>query len=459
MVHERRGDRPLLHRRRRSAHHARRPLPAPHQHRRTAAAVERAARRHEPGRTAAGPAGAALAATAPHDWALRCSVRPGITGLAQATLRSRGDARAAARALDLRYVREHSAVAATCASSRWTVRPPHRQREQLMCGIFGYWDRERQRAGAEQRWRAMAAVAACIAARTTRASGSQPGARRGCWATGACPSSTSRGGHQPFVSDDGQVALVQNGEIFNYVELAAELRAQGVPAAHAAPTPRCCCACTSAKASRFLRRLNGMFAIAIDDAREDALYLVRDRIGVKPLYWRDDGGAGAVRLRDQGAAAGRCARGAAPAIDLEAIHHYLTFNYIPAPWTIWQGIRHVMPGTWMKFTRTRRADAALVEPGGRSASGTTPSSAWSEEFLAVARRRHPHPPARRRALGRLPVRRRRLEHHRRPDGAPRAAAGAHLLHRLRRSALRRVAVRGARRRDASAASTPARSPS
>jgi asparagine synthase (glutamine-hydrolysing) len=43
---------------------------------------------------------------------------------------------------------------------------------------------------------------------------------------------------------------------------------------------------------------------------------------------------------------------AKPEVDLEAIHHYLTFNYIPAPWTIWRGIRHVMPGTWMKFTRT-----------------------------------------------------------------------------------------------------------
>jgi glutamine phosphoribosylpyrophosphate amidotransferase len=54
----------------------------------------------------------------------------------------------------------------------------------------------------------------------------------------------------------------------------------------------------------FLRRLNGMFAIAIDDAREDAMYLVRDRIGVKPLYVADDGRQRAVRLRDQGAAAG-----------------------------------------------------------------------------------------------------------------------------------------------------------
>jgi asparagine synthase (glutamine-hydrolysing) len=94
-----------------------------------------------------------------------------------------------------------------------------------------------------------------------------------------------------------------------------------------------------------------MFAIAIDDAREDALYLARDRIGVKPLYVMDDGQrmlfASEIKAFWQVPSAPR----SSSAIDLEAIHHYLTFNYIPAPWTAYQGVKHVMPGTWMKFTR------------------------------------------------------------------------------------------------------------
>jgi asparagine synthase (glutamine-hydrolysing) len=75
--------------------------------------------------------------------------------------------------------------------------------------------------------------------------------------------------------------------------------------------------------------------------------------------------------------------GAAPQVDLEAIHHYLTFNYIPAPWTIWQGIRHVMPGTWMRFTRTRRARRSAGGTWRCSASRTTPSTPGREEFLAI----------------------------------------------------------------------------
>ena len=128
------------------------------------------------------------------------------------------------------------------------------------------------------------------------------------------------------------------------------------------------------------------------------------------------------------------------AIDLEAIHHYLTFNYIPAPWTAYQGVKHVMPGTWMKFTRgAPGGDPALVEPGRPARAGL-----WFRRLgggiHGHARRRHAHPPARRRALRRLSVGRRRFEHHRRPDGAPCGPAGQDLLHRLRRPALRRIGV-------------------
>jgi asparagine synthase (glutamine-hydrolysing) len=96
------------------------------------------------------------------------------------------------------------------------------------------------------------------------------------------------GGHQPFVSDDGQVAVVQNGEIFNYVELAAELRRQGVQLKTSSDT-EVILRLYEREGISFVSKLNGMFAIAIDDLRQDAMYLVRDRIGVKPLYVADDG--------------------------------------------------------------------------------------------------------------------------------------------------------------------------
>ncbi|MFY8103111.1 MAG: asparagine synthetase B family protein, partial [Ramlibacter sp.] len=137
------------------------------------------------------------------------------------------------------------------------------------------------------------------------------------------------GGHQPFVSDDGRIAVVQNGEIFNHVELAAELRAQGVRLDTQSDT-EVILRLYEREGIACLKRLNGMFAIAIDDAREDALYLVRDRIGVKPLYVHDDGRRMVFGSEIKALLPMLQAAGQPPKVDLEAIHHYLTFNYIPA---------------------------------------------------------------------------------------------------------------------------------
>jgi asparagine synthase (glutamine-hydrolysing) len=145
------------------------------------------------------------------------------------------------------------------------------------------------------------------------------------------------GGHQPFVSDDGQIAVVQNGEIFNHVELAAELRAQGVQLRSASDT-EVILRLYEREGIACLKRLNGMFAIAIDDAREDALYLARDRIGVKPLYVMPTTASACCSPRKSRLSGLSSVPRSSSAIDLEAIHHYLTFNYIPAPWTAYQGV-------------------------------------------------------------------------------------------------------------------------
>ena len=217
-----------------------------------------------------------------------------------------------------------------------------------MCGIFGYWDRGRKALPGD----ALAAMAQKLVHRGPDDEGlwSQP--HRGV-AIGNRRLSIIDigGGHQPFVSDDGQVAVVQNGEIFNYVELAAELRRQGVVLRTASDT-EVILRLYEREGIACIGKLNGMFAIAIDDAREDAMYLVRDRIGVKPLYVADDGQRAVFASEIKAMLPWSQASAGLAGIDIEAIHHYLSFNYIPAPWTIWRGIRHVMPGTWMKFTRS-----------------------------------------------------------------------------------------------------------
>ena len=244
-----------------------------------------------------------------------------------------------------------------------------------MCGIFGYWDRERRALPGE----ALAAMARTLVHRGPDDEGirHQPG--RGVAVGNRRLSIIDLAhGHQPFVSDDGRIAIVQNGEIFKFVELAEELRAQGVRLDTHSDT-EVLLRLYEREGLDFVRRLNGMFAIAIDDAREDALVLVRDRIGVKPLYVAEQGGRHLFASEIKAILQVLPAR---PALDLEAIHHYLSFNYIPAPWTVWEGIRHVMPGCWMKFTRSgvehgRWWDLSAQREEQRDVD------AWSEEFLAI----------------------------------------------------------------------------
>ena len=260
-----------------------------------------------------------------------------------------------------------------------------------MCGIFGYWSRARKPLPDA----ALHGMAQKLVHRGPDDEGIWHQPQRGVGIGNRRLSIIDiGGGHQPFVSDDGQIAVVQNGEIFNYIELAAELRQQGVQLKTASDTEvilrlyeREGIACIS--------KLNGMFAIAIDDAREDALYLVRDRIGVKPLYVLDDGqqvlfaseikAIKAGQFGEQNSALRQPLRGPF-AIDLIAIHHYLTFNYIPAPWTIYQGIRHVMPGTWMKFTRQAGAMGVQTQRWWSLADQREQDYSfdeWSEEFMAI----------------------------------------------------------------------------
>ena len=243
-----------------------------------------------------------------------------------------------------------------------------------MCGIFGYWDRDRKALPDG----ALAGMARKLVHRGPDDEGIHHRPARGVAIGNRRLSIIDiAGGHQPFVSDDGQVAVVQNGEIFNYVELAADLRKQGVALRTSSDT-EVILRLYEREGIACLSRLNGMFAIAIDDAREDAMYLARDRIGVKPLYFADDGRRAvfASEIKAMLPCLG------APQVEIEAIHHYLTFNYIPAPWTVWQGIRHVMPGTWMKFTRTGAQTQRwwnLADQRERDFE----FGEWAEEFMAI----------------------------------------------------------------------------
>ena len=245
-----------------------------------------------------------------------------------------------------------------------------------MCGIFGYWDRKQEPLNEA----VLRGMAQALFHRGPDDEGIHHRPARGV-AIGNRRLSIIDigGGHQPFVSDDGQIAVVQNGEIFNHIELAAELRAQGVRLDTHSDT-EVILRLYEREGIACLRRLNGMFAIAIDDAREDALYLARDRIGVKPLFVHDHGQR--VLFGSEPKALWP-ALPRKPGMDLEAIHHYLTFNYIPAPWTAHQNVRHVMPGTWHKYPRNGGVQTQRWWNLADQREQDHTFDAWAEEFMTL----------------------------------------------------------------------------
>ena len=236
------------------------------------------------------------------DWAQRCSVRPGITGLAQALLRSEAT-RSERLALDLRYAREHS-VWLDLRILGWTAGAPVRRGQQLMCGIFGYWDRDRRPLpdeAAGRRWRA----SSLHRGPDDEGIRHQPRPRRAPSATGGCRSSTWHTATSLSSRTTARWPWCRTARSSTMSSWPPSCAAHGVLLRTASDT-EVILRLYEREGIACLSKLNGMFAIAIDDAREDALYLVRDRIGVKPLVCGRRRRAHAVRLRDQGDPAVDC---------------------------------------------------------------------------------------------------------------------------------------------------------
>jgi asparagine synthase (glutamine-hydrolysing) len=149
------------------------------------------------------------------------------------------------------------------------------------------------------------------------------------------------GGVQPMKTPEEDLVIVYNGEVFNYVELFAELAALGhVPRTHS--DTEAVLLAYRQWGLDFPKKLNGMFAIALWDARRRRLVLARDRMGVKPLYLAEtDGGlAFASELK-----ALRGLPGVDGSLDPTAIDEYMTIGYVVHPRTIAKGITKMEPGT------------------------------------------------------------------------------------------------------------------
>lgn len=150
-------------------------------------------------------------------------------------------------------------------------------------------------------------------------------------------------GQQPISNENASVTIVYNGEIYNYRELRSELEALDHRFRTASDTESVLHG-YEAWGEGVCERLNGMFGFAVWDEPRQKLLLGRDRLGIKPLYYYTDDEK--VVFGSELKAILACP-GIKKEIDLEALNNYLTFEYVPAPKSIFRHIKKLKPGHWL----------------------------------------------------------------------------------------------------------------
>jgi asparagine synthase (glutamine-hydrolysing) len=193
-------------------------------------------------------------------------------------------------------------------------------------------------------------------------------------------------GQQPMGNEDGSVQIVFNGEIYNFPGLREELIARGhrfrtrsdtetIVHAYEEWGPEC------------VRRFRGMFAFALWDARGERLLLARDRYGKKPLFIHEADG---LLLFASEIKAILRFPGVPRRIDRGALWDYFAYRYVPAPATLLEGIRKLMPGSYLLWERGRVSETAYFVPedakplAGEPAAGD-PVAAFLEQLDEAVR--------------------------------------------------------------------------
>jgi asparagine synthase (glutamine-hydrolysing) len=183
-------------------------------------------------------------------------------------------------------------------------------------------------------------------------------------------------GHQPIGNEKGDIWIAYNGEVYNFEALREQLAKFGHTFVSHSDTEVIVHAYEQ-WGIECLSRLNGMFAFALWDGRDSCLWLVRDRLGVKPLYYRWKGGrltfGSEIKaiLKDPVAAADR-------GLDLEGLDAYLRYVYVPSPLTLFDGIRKLPPGHWLKLKGGEVVVRSYWQPP-LSSEGEVPDEAEASE--------------------------------------------------------------------------------
>ncbi|MBI1763082.1 MAG: asparagine synthase (glutamine-hydrolyzing) [Acidobacteria bacterium] len=175
-------------------------------------------------------------------------------------------------------------------------------------------------------------------------------------------------GRQPMSNEDGTVWLSFNGEVYNFRELKAALD----PARHqfvSETDSEVILHLYEERGPAAFKALNGMFALALYDAERSRLFLVRDQLGVKPLYYTETDGK---LLFGSEIKALLAANSFTPEVDWQSARDYFSFLFVPAPNTIWRGIFQLPPAHWLEYD-LRGCRVVRIERYWQPAVSSTPA--------------------------------------------------------------------------------------
>ncbi len=238
-----------------------------------------------------------------------------------------------------------------------------------MCGLTGFWETSGRRTEADL-CRTVQGMAGTLHHRGPDDGGEWADARAGV-ALGfrrLAIVDLSPAGHQPMTSASERYVIAFNGEVYNFAALRRELAAQNAAPAFrgGSDTEVMLAAIEAWGLEAAVKRFVGMFAFALWDRQERALHLVRDRLGIKPLYY---GWAGDTLLFGSELKALRAHPAFRPEIDRDVLTLLLRHSYIPAPYSIYKGVRKLPPGTILSL---------------RGAGDAQPAPYWSARDAAAA---------------------------------------------------------------------------
>mgnify|MGYP000030868412 CR=1 FL=1 len=194
-------------------------------------------------------------------------------------------------------------------------------------------------------------------------------------------------GHQPMLSRDDRYVVVFNGEIYNYQDLRAELEGLGARFRGTSDTEVMLAGIVQWGIAATIAKLWGMFAIALWDRHDRTLWIARDRLGKKPLYY---GWAGGTFLFGSELKALRAHPACPTRVSPQALASFLRFAYVPSPHCIYEGLHKLLPGSYAMIrdgqaTVTRYWDPRAVATEGAAHPSLLDDAAAIDELDALLR--------------------------------------------------------------------------